>query len=208
MLRVVQYNQRVIPPKHMRRKKAIILAIVAVGAIAYALLTGGLACQSRSDFGGQRDIRLVGGLKSDVWLEPDLSKVSIPFVGHYYGTAVPCGLRLQIWDATKTYSSISISEVVVAYTDGEAVRHSNPWSRQLRPYTQHNSSSSGIIKTEMMMLSDTIPSVVSRHTDARVTITGKLVTTSGEEVDFSASESFKAESGFDVTTFWEVLAGV
>jgi hypothetical protein len=192
----------------MRRKKTFILAMVAVGAIAYALLTGGLACQSRTDFGGQRDIRLVGGLKSDLWLQPDVSEVSIPFVGHYYGTDVPCGLRLQIWDATKSYASISISEIVVAYADGETARHVKPWTRQLQPYTQHNSSSSGIIKTDMMMLSDTVPGVVARHKDARVTMTGKLVTISGEEVNFSASESFKAESDFDVTTFWEVLAGV
>lgn len=117
-------------------------------------------------------------------------------------------MRLQIWDATKTYSSISINEIVVAYADGQTVRHVKPWTRQLQPYTQHNSSSSGIIKTEMMMLSDTVPGVVARHKNVRVTMTGKLVTTSGEEVDFSASESFEAESGFDVTTFWEVLAGV
>ncbi len=192
----------------MQRKKGLILAIVAVGSIAYALLTGGLACQSRADFGGQRDIRLVGGLKSDVWLQPDVSKVSIPFLGHYYGADVPCGLRLQIWDATKTYASISITEIVVAYADAETERHVQPWIRQLQPYTQHNSSSSGIIKTEMMMLSDTVPGVVTRHKDTRVTVTGKLVMMSGEEVEFSASESFDAESDFDVTTFWEVLAGV
>jgi hypothetical protein len=129
-------------------------------------------------------------------------------VGHYYGTDVPCGLRLQIWDTAKQYTSITISEIVVEYADGQTARLSRPWSRHLRPYTQHNSSSAGIIKTEMMMLSDTIPGVVVRHQDARVTLKGTLVTFEGDEVDFSGSETFEAESGFDVTTFWEVLAGV
>jgi hypothetical protein len=169
-------------------------------------MTGGLAVSSISDFGGQRNIRLVGGLKSDVWLAPKSSSFGVPFVFHYYGAGRPFGLRIQIWDDRKQYRSLEITEVVLGYQDGEVVRKTDGWSRQLKPYTQYNSSSSGVIQTEMFMLSDQIEGLVLRHADVKVTLRGQFVKAGGERVAFEASESFKAESRSGVTTFWEVLA--
>ncbi|MBL8797837.1 MAG: hypothetical protein JNM56_28325 [Planctomycetia bacterium] len=191
----------------MKRKKWVILGIGLAGFGLYAVMTGGLAVSSISDFGGQRDIRFVGGLKSDVWLAPRSTSFGVPFLFHYYGAGRPFGLRIQIWDDSKQYRSIEITEVVLEYQDGDVVRKNDGWSRQLKPYTQYNSSSSGIIQTEMFMLSDQIERLVLRHADVRVTLKGHLVKTDGERIAFEVSESFKAESRSGVTTFWEVLAG-
>jgi hypothetical protein len=191
----------------MKRKKWVILGIALTAFGVYAVMTGGLAVYSISDFGGQRDIRLVGGLKSDVWLAPKSSSFGVPFIFHYYGAGKPAGLRLQIWDESRQYRTIDINEVVVEYQDGEIVRKEDGWSRELKPYTQYNSSSSGIIQTEMFMLSDQIQGLVLRHADVKITLKGQLVKANGERVAFEASEFFKATSRSGASTFWEVVAG-
>ena len=191
----------------MKRKTWVFLGIGVAAFGVYAVMTGGAAVSNISDFGGQRDIRLVGGLKTDVWLAPQSTSFGVPFVFHYYGAGRPFGLRVQIWDDSKQYQSIEINEIVLEYQDGEVVQTSDVWSRQLKPYTQYNSSSSGIIQTEMFMLSDQIEGLVVRHENVRITLKGWLMKVGGERVAFEVSESFKAESRSGVTTFWEVLAG-
>jgi len=191
----------------MKQKTWVFLGIGLAAFGVYAVMTGGAAVFNISDFGGQRDIRLVGGLKTDVWLAPQSTSFGMPFVFHYYGAGRPFGLRVQIWDDSKQYQSIEINEIVLEYQDGEVVQKSDVWSRQLKPYTQYNSSSSGIIQTEMFMLSDQIEGLVVRHENVRITLKGWLMKVGGERVAFEVSESFKAESRSGVTTFWEVLAG-
>ena len=194
----------------MRRKRVfwILGLAIVLGVTLCAVFTGGIAISNRDWFGGQRNIILADGLKSDVWLAPRKTEFSIPFLLHYYGGGSPFSLRLQIWDSSKQYVAIEIAETRVTYSDGDSSLQTSKWSRKLTPYTQYNSSSSGIIQTEMFMLSDHIGNLVRRHKDVTVTITGHLRKTDGEEVDFSVSEDFKARSGFDITTFWEVMAGV
>ena len=194
-------------PREMS-KKQILLTSSIVGFIAYALLTGGLAFSNNKDFGGQRNVTLTEGLRSDLWLAPKFSNWSIPLVCHYYGSSKPFGLRIQIWDISKSFTKIEIDEVIVSYEDGQTVTHTKGWSRTLKEYTRINSSSSGIIRTEMMMISDTIDDVVVRHESATITIKGLLLKNDGTNVAFSTSEDFEAESDFRVTTFWEVLAGI
>jgi hypothetical protein len=191
----------------MKPKKRVILGIGIAAFGVYAVMTGGVAVSSISDFGGQRDVRLVGGLKSDVCLAPRSSSFDVPFLFHYFGATGPFGLRLQVWDDSKQYRSIEITEVVLEYQDGEVIRKNDGWSRQLKPYTQYNSSSSGIIQTEMFMLSDQIEGLVLRHADVRITLNGHVMKADGGRVAFKASESFKAESRSGVTTYWEVVAG-
>jgi hypothetical protein len=192
----------------MRRKKKIIIYCCIIAFIVYAVFTGGLVVSSSHDFGGQRDIRLASGLNSDVYFAPRFTIWGIPFVFYYFGVSEPYSLRLQIWDSSKTYSLIKVTYIVLKYTDGKVVYNTNKWTRQLKPYTQYNSSSSGDIETEMMMLSDTIDDLVGRHTGVVITIKGCLVTTSSEEVDFSISETFEMKDGFYITTFWKLLAGI
>lgn len=190
----------------MKRKKWFGLGIGLTAFGVYAVMTGGLAFSSIDDFGGQRDIRLVGGLDSDVWLAPRSTSFGVPFLFYFYGAGGPFDLRIQMWDDSKQYQSIEITEVVLGYQDGEVIRKTDGWSRQLEPYTQHNSSSSGLIHTEMLMLSDQIEGLVVRHADVTITLKGNLAKVNGERVAFEASEFFKSESSLGVTTYWAVLA--
>jgi hypothetical protein len=191
----------------MTRKKSITVGLAVLAFGIYAVMTGGIAVSLISDFGGQRNILLVRGLKSDVWLAPKSTNLGIPFIFHYYRACKPFGLRLQIWDANRQYRTVEISEAVVKYKDGDVVRLASPWSRSLKPYTQYNSSSSGIVQTPMYMLSDEMEGLVMRHADLTITLKGHLVTADGERVEFEVSESFQALSRSDVSTFWDVLAG-
>ena len=191
----------------MNRRKWVGIGLGLAACGAYAFLTGGLVVFNVSDFGGQRNIRLATGLKSDVWLAPRLTSFGVPFVFHYHGGGKPFGLRIQIWDDSKQYEAIEVTEVVLKYHDGAVVRKTDAWSRKLTPYTQYNSSSTGMVQTDMLMLSDQIDGLVVRHTSVTITLKGHLSTASGEQVAFEAAESFEAESGLGVTTFWTVLAG-
>lgn len=195
------------PEAAVSRKNGILLSVGLAAFAVYAVMTGGLAVSRVSDFGGQRDIRLVAGLKSDVWLAPRSTNFGVPFLFYYYDAGGPFGLRIQIWDESRLYRSIEITEVVLEYEDGEVVRKKDAWSRELTADTQYNSSSSGLIESEMFMLSDQIEGLVLRHANVKLTLIGQLVKADGEEVAFAVSESFDAESTSGVTTFWEVLAG-
>ncbi len=183
----------------MKRKRRLILWISLVVFGAYALITGGVAVSTISDFGGQRNIQLAEGLKADAWLAPESTSFGVPFVFHYYGAEGPFGLWIQVWDENKQYRTLEVSEVVLEYEDGEIIRNNETWSRQLTPYIQHNSTTLGIVKTEMFMLSDQIEEVVLRHTDVKITLRGLLIEASGEQTPFETSEVFTAESRFEPT---------
>jgi len=189
-----------------RRRIWIGIGLFLVAYGVFAVMTLGLVVFNDRDFSGQKDIELVNGLKSDVWLVPKSSGFGIPFLFGYRGTGGPYGLRLQIWDTSLQYRTIEISEIVVKYDDRPAVHKDYAWSRRLEPYVQHNSSPSGDIETEMFMLSDEIEGLIERHADVTITLKGELTTATGDLVPFEASEFFHAESRHEITTGWSVLA--
>ncbi len=191
----------------MRRKRILTVSSI-VAFLVYALLTGGISLSSSRDFGGQRDVTLVEGLRSDLWLHPEYSDWHIPLVFHYYGYFGPYGLRIQIWDPSKTFTALEVDGITVVYAGGERAAHRDGWGLPLEEYAQTNSSSSGIVETEMLMLSETIPDIGTSHESATITITGRLLKKDAPPVDFSTTEYFEAESDLRLTTFWQVLDGI
>ena len=191
---------------NMNPKKWMLLCIVLLTFALYAIVTGGLVVSNVDDFGGQRTILLADGLESDVSLVPVSRHLGVPFICHYYSAGKPFGLRLQIWDKSKKYRSIEITEVRIEYENGEVVKNTEPWLRELKHYTEYHSSSSGRSQTEIFMLSDQIPQLVLRHIDAKITLTGQLIKADGKKVSFKALETFKAESRTQVTTYWQEIS--
>jgi hypothetical protein len=188
----------------------IVWLVVITGVVVLAvctLMAGGLYVTSTRDFGGQRDVQLTPGLKSDLWLAPTSSTVGVPFVFQHYKAGKPFGLRIQIWDDSRRYRAIEITEVVLEYQDGDVVRNTDTWSRQLEPSTQYHSSPAGIHETSILMLSDQLEGLVRKHADVRITLKGQLIMVDGKQVPFETSESFTAESRRNTTTGWEHLAG-
>jgi hypothetical protein len=190
----------------MKSLKWILLKLIVAACGLYVVFTGGILFFRANDFNGQRDIALVEGLKSDVWLSPQWSTFSIPLVFHRYATQGPYDLRLQIWDETRQYRRIEVDEVIVAYGGGDVFVSKDRWSRELKPYTHLNGTSSGVIRTEMYMLSALIDGVVFKHADCTITLKGSLVKESGERVDFESTEFFKAGSTSSVGTYWGSLS--
>jgi hypothetical protein len=190
----------------LRISLVFILSLLSVAFGLYVVLTGGVTPSVKDDFGGQRDIVLVDGLRSDVCLEPSGESLGIPCIFHYCKMGKPFDLRVQLWDMSKQYESIEITEVLVQYTDGEMIRRTTPWIRRLQPYTEYQSSSSGTSHTQIFMLSDQISNLVLRHTDVKITLTGQLTKADGQKVTFNASETFTAESRTWIHTFWEDIA--
>lgn len=190
------------------KKKRVIGCTGALVYLAYAILTGGVTIDFAKGFGGQRNVVFAPGLKSDVWIDPNRSGGGIPFIGFLYFNRLPCGLRVQIWDRDEKYTRVTIETATVAYRDGEKSTFQTAWTRDLRPYTQVNSSSKGIIKTTMMMLSDNTPAVIKRHADCDVTLTGFLTDVDGERMPFEVVETFEYESDVRIYTLWQMLANV
>jgi len=182
------------------------LLILIGGYVIYALLTGGIVIYNWEDFGGQRDIIFVEGLQSDIWICSNLTGGGIPFVGFYHYTKLPYSLRIQIWDKSQEYSKIIISHISVQYTDGEIQDFPMNWERSLEAYTQVNSTSNGLIETPMMMLSDFTPNIIDRCSDVSITIEGNLITKNKAVIHFKITEQFEYQAGFEVSTYWEMIA--
>lgn len=175
----------------------------------YALLTAGAVIYTYNDFGGQRDVILSEGLKSDLWIDASVKRTGAMFIGHYFRTKkLPYALRLQIWDTKIEYSSITVKKVTVTYPDGRTVSTKSPWTRKLEYYERPYGTYEGIAYEPGMTLSDTIPDVIDQYSDCVVHLDGFLVTTEGKSVPFSVKEKFEYESDFGITTYWEVIAGV
>jgi hypothetical protein len=182
------------------------LWIIPGAFVLYAVLTGGVAVEKVNNFGGQRNIVLVHGLDSDICLSSTSLELHIPFLFHYYSECKPFDLSLQIWDTKKQYQRIVVNEILVEYDDGEIIHKTNAWDKDLKPYTQYNSSSSGCTETQMLMLSDEIPNLVLRHANVKITLTGQLIKQDGQSTNFKVSEHFEVESRTSITTFWEVIS--
>jgi hypothetical protein len=185
----------------MNLNKPLIVFIGIIGFFLYAVITGGIAIFKSDDFQGQKDIRLADCLKSDIYLSPKSEDLEIPFLLHYYENRKPFDLRLQIWDDSKSYKAVEITEVIIKYADGTVIRKKRPWFKTLIPYKQNE-------REEVFMMSDVIEKIVPRHEDLNLDFKGYLIKINGQKVSFKVSEHFKAESSFGITTFWEAIGSV
>lgn len=189
----------------MRRRNWLIIFAASLAIFAaYAVLTGGIQVVSHHDFGGQQNVELHPGLKADIWLAPHSTDFSIPFVFHRLTTRVPCEIRLQIWDDSQQIRSIRIDEIVLEHPGTSEVQsHAPAWQRTLKPHRQVNSSSQGLIYTDVRALSERIPVRVVHHENVEVTLVGELETMTGEQLPFKTRSSFRAQRYFRVMTFWQ-----
>jgi hypothetical protein len=192
----------------MRQKCRIILGVItaALAFGTYATFTGGLTYERLEHF-DCHSIQLENGQRLVVSLNGKTTNISVPFLFHYYRERRPFDIGIQIWDDEKQYRTIEVSRVIVDYTDGESISREVVWSRQLRVWTQYNSSTDGVTKQDVMMVNDQIPDIVKRHADVRIMIVGNLVKITGEKIRFNASDLFKAESRSRWGTWWEAIAG-
>ena len=133
----------------MDRKYLVHGAIIAA-LLTYALGTGGIAIERWNSFGFQKDIRLGKDLILRLSLEPKKAQLSIPFVFHYYW-GKPFGLRLGIVDYDRQCQLIEITDLTVQCHDGSILRPTERWTLNFRPETYYNSSSSGIIQTDVLV---------------------------------------------------------
>lgn len=189
------------------KKKLVIVGSFILAYILYAVLTGGIVLNRSRSFSGQQKVSFVKGLDSDLWLSPKFFTVGIPLLGFYTSSNSPYSLRIQIWDKSKKYTEIKISSVLINYTDGKKQIVKANWIRRLEPYTQVTYSGK-IIKTPMMMLSDSIPNIINHHTSCIITLIGALKTIDGKNIPFEISEAFEYESEFRIYTYWEELASI
>ncbi len=189
----------------MNKKKWIITATCVFAYVLYAICTGGIFVYNYKHFGYQRNIVLVEGLKSDLWIGQNVSGNGFIFMGFYHYSRLPRSLGVQIWDDKKQYSNIMIETISVVYAGGQRETIHANWRRELKPYTQVNSSSEGIKRTPMM-LSDNIPECINNYSDCDITLTGFLTTLGNETIPFEVTEHFECKADFGVSTFWRMSA--
>jgi hypothetical protein len=176
--------------------------------LGYILICDGCVVWDNHGFGGQSNIHIVEGLKSDIWVSPQSKAIGIPLFCQYDRRTAPFDIRLQIWDESQTYSSIEVSDIELQYDDGEIDRKKCGWKRDLSPNTFYQGSSKGRTETTIMGLSQTMESVFDQHKSVTITLRGRLTKIDGETVDFTASEHFEPEDQFWIAPFWTVIAGV
>lgn len=195
----------------MSRKKKIGVGIVCFFlTLAYAVFTWGVIFYDYRTFGGQDDIILAEGLKSDLYIDSGFVKHGAVPIGHYFRTeALPYPLRVQIWDDERLYASINVKTVSIAYLSGKEVRKEVNWVREIVPDRRHYySKEEGSVYDDIRSLSDYISGVVEAYEDCIIRLDGFLVTVSGEKKSFSASVTFEYEHKRGISTFLEYIASV
>lgn len=180
-------------------------AIVACLIICLSQLQGCVYFH-RQDFGGQRNIALADGLKSDIWISPHTRDIGIYLFCEYSRWSAPYAVRLQIWDDSKTHISIELTEIELTYEDGEIIRKPLKWRRDFQPIFEDPSDSKSNIK--MMSMSGTLENLFDRHENVSIMIKGSLTKVDGEVVKFTATENFEVESATHIIPFWEAIGGV
>jgi hypothetical protein len=191
----------------MPRKKWLILLILLLAGL-YVLFTGGVTVVHNRGFGGQRDLDIHPEVDADIWLPPQFNEFSIPLLFHRYSSDLPCSVRLQLRDRQQKYTSIHVDKVTIEYRDGPVKSYPLDWNGSLKPHTQVNSSSGGIVRTEMLRLSDKLPVLIQNHDDVQVNLSGYLFTEDGRKVTFTTASDFEASEYTEWMTFWEHLARI
>ncbi|MGE0191578.1 MAG: hypothetical protein AB7T63_05990 [Planctomycetota bacterium] len=161
-----------------RRRLLIASSLVAVALFGLATC-GGWRFVKTNDFGGQEDLVLVEGLKSDIWLSPAESYVGLPPLISFTTRGAPFSVRLQVWDRQSRYRTLHVDVVEVIYADGETIRRAIIWSAPFRDWA------GGLCVTSE------VPDVVTRHVEHRLTITGRLEELGGAMISFQASVPFR-----------------
>ena len=165
----------------------VIAGIVLAGVM---VLTGGPFIAHLDHFNGQRNIILVPGLKSDIFINTNLKMGGFPFVGGYMRDVPPYGVRIQVWDKSKKFIRLNIDSMVLKYKGGKTERIDMAWQKEFEPYL------------DMMMVSETLEGIVKEHEDLEVRLSGFLTTSKGEECAFDVKEAFEAETNVVVIPYW------
>jgi hypothetical protein len=179
-----------------RRTRATFLLVAVVFAIYVLWSGGGLVILSTKDFRARQQIALAG-LDHHIWLQPTAKESSVPPFFRYVRSGEPFAIRVEITDRNGRYESAEIAEVLVEYKDGKISKTHSSWSGDFRPYPKYRTA----------MLSGTLPNVIDRHSDLKITLTGYLITMDGDRVAFRVSQDLEAESTVHTTTFWHMIAG-
>lgn len=138
----------------------------------------------------QADTHLVDEIKSDIRVNALLTTFGTPLLLEYQQRSAPYDLRIRICDESHSFKLIEVTEIEVAYSDGEVIKKDMLWQRNI-----HRSNSIGSVDSEMAF-DEAIEDVIERHSDATVTLKGRLTKSNGEIVDFSSPATFKARSRF------------
>jgi len=182
-------------------KRLLASIVLSVAFVVYAVLTGGILLADHDRFDAQGSIQIGNGVQSHVWLAPTYVDCNIPFVFHYAGSKTPFKILLRLSETTWQFQRITVTEVILQYQAGEVVRNDTPWTRAFE--TVRNTQ--GLFEYE---IHDSIDGLILRHSDLKVTLRGYLTRTTGEEVAFEASDSFKAASWSGISTYWYALAQI
>ncbi len=166
----------------MSPKKTRLTLALGMWALFALVTCGGWRVVNIRGFGAQRDIVLVEGLKSDIWLAPTKSYIGLPLLVHFTTLAEPYSIRLQVWDKQSRYRTITVDTVVVVYADGSTTRQELSWSTPFKKWAGGLSARANV------------PNVVPRHVGHRLTITGRLEEIGGASIPFELSASFRPRS--------------
>src|SRR5262249_6803792 len=97
----------------------IVRGLLAV--VCYSILTGGLCCFDRTNFGNEIRLDVVNPPLTRIDVQPHDSEIHVPLLFHYYGFQRPYRLTMYVYDKEKKFDRIELEEVRLELEDGEIV---------------------------------------------------------------------------------------
>lgn len=128
-----------------------------------------------------------------VWIDTNINNPGL-FTRKVRSTS-PYGIHLDHTDSTQTFQALEVTALKVTYTDGTiepaAARLKLPLSWRYRPYTAVNSTSEGIVRETLHVLSADLKGLITRDEDFELELTGQFKREDEAPIPFAADLDFE-----------------
>jgi hypothetical protein len=177
----------------------LIRALIAVAF--YSLLTGGLCCFDRTNFGNEVRLDVVNPPMTRIDVQPRESEIHVPLLFHYYGFQRPYRLTMYVYEKHKSFDRIELDELRLKLENGETAQGMQRWSRDINEADWYGGASSGGVFMTHQVLDVALPSAVP----VSITWRGRLRKKGGEVIPFNEKAAYKVQTGSIVVSYWLVL---
>ena len=139
------------------------------------------------------------------------TSITGPFGGSVK-TKKPYSIGIDHSDLTFTVAAIEFTKVTVTYRDGTedpgAAALKLPVRFESRPHEAVNSTSRGIVKTKMRLVSGMIPGVITRDKPLTLLLEGRFIHDNGSTTPFTIREEYDVSTDKSTKPWAEVVSDI
>lgn len=112
-----------------------------------------------------------------------------------FRSSSPYGILLDYTDATRAFVEMEITTLKITYADGKVepgvAKLGLPLTWRFHPYEAVNSTSSGVVRKKLRVLSADVENVITRDEDFRVELSGRFRKEGDALVPFELDQRFE-----------------